>query len=94
MTAERHGNEGARVEPRLTFRYDREADILYIDKRPPYPEQEAEELGDEVVARLSPKTGEVENLEVLFFSARLLRRNVLELPIIADLRIAPRTGRA
>lgn len=51
---------------KLTFRYDREADILYIDKLPPYAEQESEELRDEVVARLNPKTGEVENLEVLF----------------------------
>jgi uncharacterized protein YuzE len=40
---------------KLSFRYDREADILYIDKRPPYPEQESEELGDEVVARLNPE---------------------------------------
>ena len=31
-------------------------------------EQESEELGDEVIARLNPKTGEIENLEVLFFS--------------------------
>ena len=58
---------------KLTFRYDREADILYIDKRTPYPEQESEELGDEIIARLNPETGEVENLEVLFFSTRLLR---------------------
>ena len=52
---------------RLTFKYDREADILHIDKCPPYSEQESEELGDEVIARLNPGTGEIENLEVLFF---------------------------
>jgi uncharacterized protein YuzE len=75
------------METKLTFRYDREGDILYIDKRPPYPEQESEELGDEVVARLNPTTGEVENLEVLFFSTRLLRANLFELPITADLRL-------
>jgi uncharacterized protein YuzE len=51
---------------KLTFKYDREADILYIDTCLPYAEQESEELGDEVVARLNPETGEVENLEVLF----------------------------
>ncbi len=33
------------VEAKLTFKYDREADILHIDKRPPYAEQESEELG-------------------------------------------------
>ena len=75
------------MEAKLTFQYDREGDILYINKRPPYPEQESEELNDEVVARLNPKTKEIENLEVLFFSTRLLRSNSFELPITADLRL-------
>ena len=46
-----------------------------------------EELGDEVIARLNPKTGEIENLEVLFFSTRLLRSDLFELPVTADLRL-------
>ncbi len=74
---------------KLSFKYDREADILHIDKRPPYPEQDSEELGDEIVARLNPETGEIENVEVLFFSTRLLRDNLFELPVSAELRIAP-----
>jgi hypothetical protein len=41
----------------LRFKYDRDADILHIDKRSPYPEQESEELGDEVIARLNPRYG-------------------------------------
>ncbi|MER3422597.1 MAG: DUF2283 domain-containing protein [Nitrospiraceae bacterium] len=73
---------------KLTFKYDRVADILHIDKRPPYAEQESEELGDDVIARLNPTTGEVENLEVLFFSTRLLRADLFELPVTADLRLA------
>jgi len=76
------------METRLTFRYDREADILHIDKRAPYAEQESEELGDEVIARLNPNTDEVENLEILFFSTRLLRNEILVLPVAADLRVA------
>ncbi len=44
------------MEARLRFRYDREADILHIDKCPPYAEQESEELGDEVIARINPGT--------------------------------------
>ena len=76
----------------LKFKYDRDADILHIDKCPPYPEQESEELGDEIVARLNPNTGEVENLEVLFFSTRLLRKDVFELPVAADLRLTRRNG--
>jgi len=78
------------MEAKLTFRYDREGDILYIDKRPPYAEQESEEIGDEVIARLNPKTGEVENLEVLFFSTRLLRSELFDLPVDAELRLVPR----
>lgn len=35
---------------KLTFKYDREGDILYIEKRPPYAQEESEELGDEVIA--------------------------------------------
>ena len=76
------------METRLTFKYDRTADILYIDKTAPYPEQETEELGDDVIARLNPTSGEIENLEVLFFSTRLLRSDLFELPVIADLRVA------
>lgn len=75
------------MEAKLTFTYDREAVILHIDKCPPYAEQESEELPDEVVARLNPETREVENLEVLFFSTRLLRTNLFELPVAADLRL-------
>jgi uncharacterized protein YuzE len=75
------------METKLRFKYDREADILHIDKCPPYAEQESQELKDEVVARLNPETGEVENLEVMFFSTRLLRTDLFELPVTADLRL-------
>ena len=75
------------MDERLIFKYDREADILYINKRPPYAEQESEEIGDDVVARINPGTGEIENLEVLFFSTRLLRSNLLELPVSAELHL-------
>jgi len=77
---------------KLRFKYDREADILHVDKCPPYAEQESEELPDEIVARLNPLTGEVENLEVLFFTTRLLRADLFELPVTADLRLV-NTGR-
>lgn len=72
---------------KLSFKYDREADILHIDKCSPYPEQESEELGGEIIARLNPRTGEVENLEVLFFSTRLLRGDMFEIPIRADMHV-------
>ena len=72
---------------RLSFKYGRVADILYIDNRSPHAEQETEELGDDVIARLNPETGEIENLEILFFSTRLLRSELFELPVTADLRL-------
>jgi uncharacterized protein YuzE len=78
---------------RLKINYDREGDILYISKVQPYPEQESEELGDDVIARLNPQTREIENLEVLFFSTRLLRKDVLDLPIDAELRMAEAVDR-
>ncbi len=76
------------MEAKLTFRYDRAADVLYVDKCAPYAEQDSEELGDDVVARLNPDTDEIENLEVLFFSTRLLRGELFELPVFASLRPA------
>jgi uncharacterized protein YuzE len=75
------------MDAKLTLTYDRVGDILYIDTRPPYAEQESDELGDEVVARSNPTTGAIENLEVLFFSKRLASNARLELPISADLRL-------
>jgi len=76
------------MEAKLTFKYDRDGDILYINKCLPYPEQESEELGDDVIARLNPTTGEIEILEVLFFSTRLLRSDLFELPVTTDFRLA------
>ena len=73
---------------KLTLRYDRDADILHITSRPSYPEQETEELGDDVIGRLNPYTGSVESLEVLFFSTRLQRNGLFELPVTADLHRA------
>ena len=73
---------------KLIFKYDRDGDILHIDKCAPYPEQESEELGDVVIVRLNPGTGEIEDLAVLFFSTRLLRGDLFELPVSAELRVA------
>jgi uncharacterized protein YuzE len=72
----------------LTFQYDREGDILYINRCAPYTEQESEELGDDVIARRNPQTGEIENLEVLFFSQRLQDKKFLDLPITVNFSLA------
>jgi hypothetical protein len=46
-------------------------------------------LGDEVVAQLNPSMGEVESVEVMFFSARPLGKNLFELPVSAEMHLAP-----
>jgi len=50
----------------------------------PYANKASEEIGDN--GRINPDTDEVENLEVLFFSTRLLRSELSEFPVAADLR--------
>ncbi|MUG99319.1 DUF2283 domain-containing protein [Scytonema sp. UIC 10036] len=72
------------MQGKLRFEYDSSDDILYINKRPPYPEQEPAEIDYGVRARLNPKTGEIENLEILSFSQRLSQHPLVELPLIAD----------
>jgi uncharacterized protein YuzE len=81
------------MEEKLTFRYDREADILYINRKPPYAEQESEELGDDIIVRINSESGELENVEILFFSTRLLRNDVFEVPMIFE-NIAEKRGDA
>ena len=75
------------MEKNLTFRYDPTGDILYADVCSPYADQESEEIGDEIVARLNPTSGETENLEILFFSKRWNQSLPLQLPIDAAFRL-------
>ena len=72
----------------LTFEYDRVGDILYITKVAPYRDQATEEIEDGVLARVNPSSGEVEGLEILFWSKRLEDGGRLNLPISGDLRLA------
>jgi len=45
----------------------------------------SEELADEIVVRFNPDTGNIEKLEVLFFSTHLVREEMFHLPISACL---------
>ena len=78
----------------LIINYDQIGDILTISKRPAYPGQDEDEIDDEVVARFNRKTGEIENLHVLFFKARLEKDGEVRLPINAILRSAESAIRA
>ena len=72
------------METRLMVEYDATGDILYLNKVKPYPEQDSEELEYGIIARKNPQTGEIENLEVLFFSSRAQNGTPFELPVLAD----------
>ncbi len=76
------------MDARLTVEYDRKGDILYLGKTAPYPEQDSEELDFGLVVRRNPKTGEIENLEILGFSRRVASGETFELPVLADFRFA------
>ena len=78
------------METQLIVEYDRIGDILYLGKIPPYPEQETEEVEYGVVARLNPQSGEVENLEILFFSTRAASGAALRLPVLAEFHLQER----
>ena len=58
---------------KLTLRYDRIGDILYVETCLPYATQESDCLADEIVGRYNPDTGELEGMEILFFSRRFPR---------------------
>jgi uncharacterized protein YuzE len=75
------------MDKRLKVRYDKIGDILYLDICTPYVEQETEELDDEIIARMNPISGEIENLEILFFSRRAEQVNLWELPITASFQL-------
>jgi hypothetical protein len=75
----------------LTLRYDSVGDILYIGTRAAHEGQRSEDIGDEIIARMNPDTGDIENIEILFFSRRLADGETFEIPVHADLRVVAGT---
>lgn len=73
---------------RISFYFDREADVLYFSKGNPYPEQESQEIGDDMIVRLNPKTREVEGITILNFSRRFVSADNLFVPITAQMQLA------
>lgn len=76
----------------LRFEYDDEGDILYISKVSPYPEQESDQLEYNIVARRNPRTGAIENLEILFFTRWLLKEDQPEVKGLRELFSEPGTA--
>ena len=65
----------------LIFEYDVEGDIMFIAKRRPYLGQDEDDIEDMVVARCHPHTNEVESIEILFFTTRVVSRSPVRLDI-------------
>jgi uncharacterized protein YuzE len=70
----------------LTFDYDPIGDSLMVTLCPIYPEQETEELGDDMLARFNPETDEIEAIEIFFWSRRLAEGESVFVPVEAMLR--------
>ncbi|HEY7268337.1 MAG TPA: DUF2283 domain-containing protein [Dehalococcoidia bacterium] len=73
------------MDTNLTIDYDSVGDILYVKACPNYREQESTELGDSIVGRLNPRTGDVEALEILFFMARVNAGQRVRVPVKAQM---------
>ena len=73
------------MNAKLSFDYSTPADVLCIQKCSSYRGQETEDIDDLVIARLNPDTGEIEYLEILFVSKRLLGQEPFQL----DISVAP-----
>ena len=74
--------------PNMTIKYDQASDTLYIDACPPYEEQESDEIAVGVLARTNPKTGDVENLEVMSFQKRSAAGDPFDIPVSLDMKAA------
>ena len=74
------------VDEALTIKYDHDDDTLTIDQRRPYPGQAEGEIDEGVTARMNAGTGDIENLAIRSFKARLKKDGEVCLPINATLR--------
>ena len=74
------------VDEALTIKYDHDDDTLTIDQRRPYHGQAEGEIDDGVTARMNAGTGEIENLAIRAFKARLEKDGEIVLPVNATLR--------
>ena len=72
---------------RLTFLFDREADILYLSVGKPRPAL-SKEVGDDIVVRVDPKSHRVVGCTILNLTKRFGKMKTAEsLPIAGDLTL-------
>jgi uncharacterized protein YuzE len=73
----------------LQYFFDKEADVLYVSKGNPKADVESEEVGDGIIARLDPVTGEIVGFTILNFLKRSEQGlPAIVLPFHADLSLA------
>ena len=65
----------------LRFEHDVAGNIMYIEKCPPYPGQDEDDIEDGVIARRHLDTDEVESVMIPFYSSRILTLEPLRLNI-------------
>ena len=76
---------------KLKITYDEIGDILYLETTKAYAPRETTHLGRDVLGRINPRTGALENIEVLFFTKRARKRKGFALPVFAEFRASART---
>jgi len=70
-----------KAKEKLSFLYDKEADVLYVSKGKPSAKDISQETEDDIVVRTNPKTGEVRGLTIINFSKRSSKTDLsLDLP--------------
>ncbi len=82
------------MDGNLTITYNKASDTLYLDRVPPYAEQESDDIGDSIFARFNPDTEEIETLEVMSFRARIRGGQTLRLPLTAAFWLVERPSLA
>ena len=72
--------------PNLHYYYDAEADVMYFSKGEPSEDAISREMGDDVVARLNPQTGETIGFTILNFMKRAKEKTMsVSLPFMMEL---------
>ena len=66
-------------EGKLNIFYDKEADVLYISKGQPSPEDISEEIDAGIVVRRSHKTSEIKGLTIV--SLTQLKKDILPVKV-------------
>ena len=71
------------MDEKLIISYDKIGSFLFLDRCPPYAEQDSDMLDDAVITRANLETGALETVEILFFESWLKNEGEIRLPALA-----------